>query len=70
MLAEHAQSNTLIFILKPTDNACFLKQPHGCTQNNRYTRKPGVHPPALGSSRKHIGCWHDTEEDGYAFSPD
>ena len=27
MLAEHAQSNTLIFILKPTDNTCFLKQP-------------------------------------------
>ena len=35
MLAEHAQSNTLIFILKPTGNTCFLKQPHGCTQNDR-----------------------------------
>ena len=47
MLAEHVQSNFLIFILKPIDNTCFLKQPLGCTQNNGYTRKPGVHPPAL-----------------------
>lgn len=28
MLAEHVQSNTFIFILKPTDNTSLLKQPH------------------------------------------
>jgi|CXWL01.1.fsa_nt_gi hypothetical protein len=34
MLAEHAQSYFLIFILNPTDNTCFLKQPFECTQSN------------------------------------
>jgi hypothetical protein len=56
MLAEHVQSYllTFSFILKPTDNTTFLKQPLGCTRNNKYTRKSGVHPPALAGCGKII----------------
>ncbi len=56
MLAEHVQSNFFFFFnlnstSTSTSNTCFLKQPHWYTQNNRYTRKPGMHPPALSQAR-------------------